>query len=64
MKFAIVAIDYYTKWVEAEPLSEIIEARTMNFFGKNIMCRFGIRYLFVLDNGTQFDSDGLQNLYL
>ncbi|KAL5583004.1 hypothetical protein UlMin_015446 [Ulmus minor] len=62
MKFAVVAIDYYTKWVEAEPLSEITEARTTSFVWKNIVCRFGIPYSLVSDNGTQFDSTGLKKL--
>ena len=26
-RFAIIAIDYFTKWVEAEPLSTITEAK-------------------------------------
>ena len=62
MKFAVVAIDYYTKWVEAEPLSEITEARTTSFVWKNIVCRFGIPHSLVSDNGTQFDSAGLKKL--
>ncbi|KAL5540779.1 hypothetical protein UlMin_042392 [Ulmus minor] len=62
MKFAVVAIDYYTKWVEAEPLSEITEARTTSFVWKNIVCRFGIPHSLVSDNGTQFDSTGLKKL--
>lgn len=64
MKFAIVAIDYYTKWVEAEPLSKITEAKTTNFVWKNIICRFGVSHSLVLDNGTQFDSAGLRKLCL
>ncbi|KAL5573500.1 hypothetical protein UlMin_023097 [Ulmus minor] len=62
MKFAVVAIDYYTKWVEVEPLSEITEARTTSFVWKNIVCRFGIPHSLVSDNGTQFDSAGLKKL--
>ncbi|KAL5542534.1 hypothetical protein UlMin_010244 [Ulmus minor] len=62
MKFAVVAIDYYTKWVEAEPLSEITEARTTSFVWRNIVCRFGIPHSLVSDNGTQFDSTGLKKL--
>ncbi|KAL5561881.1 hypothetical protein UlMin_031628 [Ulmus minor] len=61
MKFVMVAIDYYTKWVEAEPLLEITEARTTSFVWKNIVCRFGIPHSLVSDNGTQFDSAGLKN---
>ena len=62
MKFAVVTIDYYTKWVEAEPLSEITEAWTMSFVWKNIICRFGIPHSLVSDNGTQLDSAGLRKL--
>ncbi|KAL5544478.1 hypothetical protein UlMin_008262 [Ulmus minor] len=62
MKFAIVAIDYYTKWVEAESLQEITEARTTGFIWRNIICRFGIPHSLVSDNGTQFDSAGLKKL--
>ncbi|KAL5549671.1 hypothetical protein UlMin_004902 [Ulmus minor] len=59
-----VAIDYYTKWVEAEPLQEITEARTTGFIWRNIICRFGIPHSLVSDNGTQFDSAGLKKLCL
>ncbi|KAL5573689.1 hypothetical protein UlMin_023286 [Ulmus minor] len=59
-----VAIDYYSKWVEAEPLQEITEARTTGFIWRNIICRFGIPHSLVSDNGTQFDSAGLKKLCL
>ncbi|KAL5555631.1 hypothetical protein UlMin_037867 [Ulmus minor] len=62
MKFAIVTIDYYTKWVKAEPLSEITEARTTSFVWKNIIYRFRIPHSLISDNRTQFDSIGLQKL--
>ena len=62
MKFSVVAIDYYTKWVETEPLSEIVEAQTTSFVWKNIVCRFGVPHSLVSNNGTQFDSDGLRKL--
>ena len=62
IKFAIVAIDYYTKWVEAEPLSESTEAQTTNFMWKNIIYRFRVPHSLVSDNGTQFDSASLQKL--
>ncbi|KAL5559255.1 hypothetical protein UlMin_035466 [Ulmus minor] len=62
MKFVVVAIDYYTKWVEAEPLSEITEARTTSFVWRNIVCRFEIPHSLVSDNGNQFDLAGLKKL--
>ncbi|KAL0445281.1 UNVERIFIED_CONTAM: hypothetical protein Slati_2250800 [Sesamum latifolium] len=41
-KFLLIAIDYFTKWVEAEPLARITEGEVMKFIWKNIVCRFGV----------------------
>ncbi|XP_012831554.1 PREDICTED: uncharacterized protein LOC105952536 [Erythranthe guttata] len=53
-KFLIVAVDYFTKWVEAEALSKISEDEVMHFIWKHICCRFGLPRSLVSDNGTQF----------
>ena len=42
VKFLLIAIDYFTKWVEAEALAKITEAKIRSFVWKNIICRFGI----------------------
>lgn len=55
-KFLLVAIDYFTKWVEAEPLASITTAKIQGFVWKNIICRFGISRVIVTDNGRQFDN--------
>ncbi|KAL0405955.1 UNVERIFIED_CONTAM: hypothetical protein Slati_3909400 [Sesamum latifolium] len=41
-KFLLVAIDYFTKWVEAEPLARITEEEVMKFIWKNIVSHFGV----------------------
>ncbi|KAK1567163.1 hypothetical protein Q3G72_008809 [Acer saccharum] len=41
-KHAIVAVDYFTKWAEAEALVHITKANTTSFVRKNIIYRFGI----------------------
>ena len=56
VKFLLVTIDYFTKWVEAEALSTITEAKIQSFVWKNIICRFGIPLMIILDNGRQFNS--------
>ena len=56
VKFLLVAIDYFTKWVEAKTLAKITEARIRSFVWKNIICRFGIPRTITTDNGRQFDS--------
>ncbi|GAU34163.1 hypothetical protein TSUD_162630 [Trifolium subterraneum] len=53
-KYLIVGVDYFTKWVEAEPLTEITSFRILRFFKRDILCRFGIPQAVVTDNGTQF----------
>ena len=53
-KFLLVAIDYFTKWVEAEPLAKITEAKVQDFVWKSIVCRFGLPRTLITDNGRQF----------
>nr|XP_027102809.1 uncharacterized protein LOC113724064 [Coffea arabica] len=40
--FLVTAVDYFTKWVEAEPLRTISGLAIQKFFWKCIICRFGI----------------------
>ena len=61
MKFLLVAIDYFTKWVEAEALATITKAKVQNFVWKNIVCRFGIPRTIISDNGRQFDSQAFRS---
>ena len=46
-KFLIVATDYFTKWVEAEPLSHIRDTDAKRFFWKNVVTLFGIPWVVV-----------------
>ncbi|XP_016199941.1 uncharacterized protein LOC107640950 [Arachis ipaensis] len=54
VKYLLVAIDYYTKWVEAEPLASISSANCRKFMWRQVITRFGIPEVVVSDNGTQF----------
>ena len=56
VKFLVVVIDYFTKWVEAKPLAVITEAKIQHFVWKNLVCRFGIPRIIISDNGQQFDN--------
>ena len=51
MKFLVMGIDNFTKWVEAEPLASITQQNIKNFIWKNIVCRFGIPRVLVSNNG-------------
>ena len=50
-KFLIVAIDYFIKWIEAEPLAHIIENKAKSFFWKSVIYRNGLPHTLVIDNG-------------
>ncbi|XP_025637138.1 uncharacterized protein [Arachis hypogaea] len=52
VKYLIVAIDYFTKWVEAEPLASISAANCQKFMWKQVVTRFGIPEAVISDNGT------------
>ncbi|CAL2266284.1 unnamed protein product [Prunus armeniaca] len=57
VKYAVVAVDYFTKWVESEALATITAARIETFVWRNIVCRFDIPHAMVTDNSRQFDND-------
>ncbi|GKC16115.1 reverse transcriptase domain-containing protein [Tanacetum coccineum] len=39
LKFVIIAIDYFTKWIDAKPLAKITENDVKKFMWDNIVCR-------------------------
>ena len=62
-RWLLVGTDYFTKWVEAEPLSNIKDVDAKKFVWKNIVTRFRISYTFISDNGLQFDSKAFRRYY-
>ncbi|XP_071729067.1 uncharacterized protein [Rutidosis leptorrhynchoides] len=54
VKFLVVAIDYFTEWIEAKPLSTITERKILTFVWEDIVCQFGLPHEIASDNGTQF----------
>jgi hypothetical protein len=56
LRFVVVAIDYFTKWVKAELLAMISERNIQNFVWKAVICRFDIPRVLVSDNSKQFDN--------
>ena len=53
-KFLLIAINYFTKWVETEPLAKITKAKVQDFVWKSIVCRFNLPQTLITDNGRQF----------
>lgn len=44
VKYVVVAIDYFTKWVEDEPLATINAKKLKDFVYRAILCRYWIPY--------------------
>ena len=51
MRLLLVDTNYFTKWVEAEPLANIRNVDAKRFVWKNIVTQFGIPHTLISDNG-------------
>ena len=49
-RFVLVAVDYFTKWVEAEALANIRDLDVKKFLWRNIVMRFRVPESLVSDN--------------
>ncbi|GKC28795.1 reverse transcriptase domain-containing protein [Tanacetum coccineum] len=57
VKFLIVAMDYFTKWIKAKAVATITGSQVKKFVWDNIVCRFGLPGEIVSDNGKQFSDN-------
>ncbi|GJW45641.1 reverse transcriptase domain-containing protein [Tanacetum coccineum] len=57
VKFLIVAMHYFTKWIEAKPVATITGNQIKKFVWDNIVCRFRLPAEIISDNGKQFWDD-------
>jgi hypothetical protein len=55
-----VAVDKFTKWVEAKPVASITAVKVVEFI-KEIMYRFGVPNTISTDNETQFTVREFKN---
>nr|XP_025628487.1 uncharacterized protein LOC112721656 [Arachis hypogaea] len=60
-KFILVAIDYFTKWVEAIPLIEVSQNEIIDFIEEHIIHRFGIPQTLSTDQGTMFTGHRMKS---
>ena len=50
-KYLLVGTNYFTKWVEAEPLANTRDVDVKIFIWKNIVTQFGVHHVLISDNG-------------
>ena len=62
-RWLLVGTNYFTKWVEVEPLPNIRDVDAKRFFWKNIVTRFGIPHTLISNNDLQFDSKAFRKYY-
>ncbi|XP_015164524.1 uncharacterized protein [Solanum tuberosum] len=55
-RFILVAIDYFTKWVEAAPYKSVTKKVGADFVHNNLICRFGVPESIIIDNGANLNS--------
>jgi transposase InsO family protein len=56
----VVAVEYFSKWIEAKSLPTITSVTVQKFFWQNIVCRLRVPKDITVDNGTQFDAEAFE----
>ena len=62
-RYLLVGTDYFTKWIEAEPLANIRDVDAKRFVWKNIITRFGVPHALISNNSLQFDSKAFRSYW-
>ena len=58
----LIAVDKFTKWIEAKPITNICSEETVMFF-LNIIYRFGVPNYIITDHGTNFTKKKFLDFY-
>ena len=61
-RFILVAIDYFTKRVEAASYANVTKQVVVKFIKNNIICPYGVPSKIIIDNGTNLNNDMVQAL--
>ena len=51
-----VAVDKFTKWIEAKPIKNLGSGTAASFM-RELIFRYGVPHNIIMDNGSNFDSD-------
>ena len=62
-KYILVAIDYFTEWVEVASYKSVTQAVIAQFLKHNIICRYGMSRELITDNGAILNGKIIQQLY-
>ncbi|RVW87634.1 Retrovirus-related Pol polyprotein from transposon 297 [Vitis vinifera] len=56
-EYILVAIDYFTKWVEAASYARLTAARVAKFIRSHIICRYEVPHELISDRGVHFRGE-------
>ena len=56
-EYILIAIDYFTKWVEVASYSILMARHVAWFLENNIICRFGVPQEIISNNGSHFEGE-------
>ena len=56
-EFILVAIDYFTKWVEVASYARLTSAKVASFIRSHIICRHGVPHELISDTGSYFRAE-------
>ena len=56
-EYILVAIEYFTKWVEVASYAILKAKHVAWFIENNIICRFGVPQEIIFDNGSHFEGE-------
>jgi transposase len=59
----IMAVEYFTKWVEAKLVTNITSVTIKKIFWQNIICRYGVPQQIKVNNTKYFDNSMFKDFY-
>ena len=59
----LVAIDYFTKWVEAVSYKSVTQVMVAWFLKHNIICHYGVPGELITNDGMNLNGKMIQQLY-
>ncbi|RDY11881.1 Pol polyprotein, partial [Mucuna pruriens] len=61
-RFILVAINYFTTWVEVASYTNVTRNVMVKFIKKDLVCQYGIPSHIIIDNGTNLNNKMMTKL--
>jgi len=61
-RFILVAIDYFTKWVETTSYTKVTRKVVVRFIKRKLICRYGLPNKIITDNATNLNNQMITKL--